>query len=227
VINRASGFLNAEMGGHDPKTVGGTRAGLKLFLANRQALVQPHMVHWVALARKLMPPAGARLRADVTLTDAEKLFAEMGKADIGTHIPDDTCYARADVAAVAGERAGVQMYKVNFIATKGAVLNIATPNAPSGKVEWNYHVAPAVKVGGQIVVIDPSMFDRPVPVAQWTAAMHDPFGRLVVTGPDQTWHAGPILTGEARIAELARHLSIVAGLRSGYEPLRAHVLADK
>ena len=221
------GIWAPEMKGLTPATAG--ISGASQFIRNRWtyfAATPQHQEHWVGLAQRLMPKDTAHLAPQATSSQAAQLFADMKKADIGTNIPEDGCYARADVAAVAGERAGFQMYKVNVVAPAGTKLTVATSNAVAGKVSWGYHVAPAVKVGGQLMVIDPSTADRPLPVAQWKALMNNPKAQVVVTGADQAFYNGVPLTGDARVKELAKNLAIVAAVRNGYEPLRAHALVD-
>ena len=48
-------------------------------------------------------------------------------------------------------------------------------SAEFGEIEWRYHVAPIVmvKVNGKNVpyVIDPSIFDKPVPYTEWKGKM--------------------------------------------------------
>jgi len=171
-----------------------------------------------------MPKSDVALAPEATKLQARQLFAAMAKADIGTNIPEDGCYARADVAAMAGRRAGFEMYKVNVVAEPGTRLTVKTPNAVSGSVTWGYHVAPAVKVDGKLMVIDPSTSNRPISVDAWKGLMNNPKAQVVVTGADQIYHGGQVLTGPARVAEFAKNLAIVEGIRRGYEPVRAHEL---
>lgn len=82
--------------------------------------------------------------------------------------PEDGCYARAHEMARLMEEKGIASGKT-FI--EGS-LRVETQNSPKGYVEWWYHVAPIVAVkksdGTEVVyVIDPSIFDKPVPVVEW------------------------------------------------------------
>ncbi len=56
-------------------------------------------------------------------------------------------------------------------------LNVATPNVYNCSVSWGWHVAPILDVdtgsGIETYVIDPSMFDEPVPEAVWVYAQND------------------------------------------------------
>ncbi|HEX4925753.1 MAG TPA: protein-glutamine glutaminase family protein, partial [Bdellovibrionales bacterium] len=69
------------------------------------------------------------------------------------------------------------------IFTEGRLLvDVETSKHPRGEIHWKYHVAPAVLTysGGayRVMVIDPSLFDRPVPAQEWvniqTADPDDP-----------------------------------------------------
>ncbi len=82
--------------------------------------------------------------------------------------PQDGCYARAHAMSRILEELGIISGKV-FVEGD---LRVETNRSPDGYVEWWYHVAPIVMVrkNGQNVpfVFDPSIFQRPVPVAEWT-----------------------------------------------------------
>jgi hypothetical protein len=79
----------------------------------------------------------------------------------------DGCNARAQEMSRILDKHGVTSAKI-FIEGD---LKVKTENSPKGYFEWWYHVAPAVKVkvGNKVMVyvIDPSIFDRPVPVEDW------------------------------------------------------------
>src|SRR6185369_148354 len=85
--------------------------------------------------------------------------------------------------------------------------------------------APAVYVsddGGktkQLMVIDPSLNQKPTPVAEWEATMKTPGGRTLITGPNQIAYNQPEKLGQARVKMLAESLAYVAGVRQWY-PLR-------
>lgn len=101
---------------------------------------------------------------------ANELFREIARDPaIPFNYPDDGCYARAHYMSRFLEDRGVISDKV-FIEGQ---LRVNTPNHPQGFVEWRYHVAPVVKVrrGNQdvLMVFDPSIFPRPVPVEEWVA----------------------------------------------------------
>jgi hypothetical protein len=59
---------------------------------------------------------------------------------------------------------------------------VATPNMPKCQVEWNFHVAPFVRVrtkrGPEVRVIDPSMFTSPVKLETWRKAQNNPKASL-------------------------------------------------
>jgi hypothetical protein len=57
-------------------------------------------------------------------------------------------------------------------------LRVATHNNPSCQVLWGWHVAPTLLIGAstgpQVHVIDPSLFNGPVPQATWAGVQGDP-----------------------------------------------------
>lgn len=81
--------------------------------------------------------------------------------------PEDGCYARAHAMTRMLRRRGIASGKV-FIEGN---LRVETTNSPKGYVQWWYHVAPVVMVRRFGVVrpyvIDPSLFNEPVPVERW------------------------------------------------------------
>ncbi|TFY99268.1 hypothetical protein EZ313_22150 [Ramlibacter henchirensis] len=62
--------------------------------------------------------------------------------------------------------------KVWHYAGAGTELSARSNNTPECKVEWSYHVAPVVQQDDELWVIDPSMFDEPVPLDRWRQAQN-------------------------------------------------------
>jgi hypothetical protein len=87
-----------------------------------------------------------------------------GKKQIPFDYAPDGCYARAHRMSLMAQRRGVITGKV-FIEGK-------LDPFPNDGWSWRYHVAPvvAVKIGKhtQLQVIDPSLFDRPVSISEWS-----------------------------------------------------------
>lgn len=115
---------------------------------------------------------------------AQKAFDELkARDDIPFDYPTDCCYSRAHEMCRTLQEKNVPCGKVWNYAhdfdAGGASLHVPTPNSPSGAVDWRYHVAPTVPVtqpDGSVrdMVMDPSMFDKPVPVEEWVKAQNDP-----------------------------------------------------
>jgi hypothetical protein len=106
----------------------------------------------------------------VTRDYAYELFAQMAaQQHIPFKYPEDGCYARAHEMSRLLDGEGIVTGKT-FIEGD---LRVETENSPKGYVEWWYHVAPIIKVKGenggddQVYVLDPSIFQRPVPVEEW------------------------------------------------------------
>jgi hypothetical protein len=79
--------------------------------------------------------------------------------------PDDGCFARAEMMALRVAQAGYARPGKVFVFGD---LNVVTANAPSGSVSWWYHVAPAVRVGQSVQILDPSIEPmRPIPLGEW------------------------------------------------------------
>ena len=118
---------------------------------------------------------------------AQQLFNDMAaQKDIAFKYPNDGCYARAHLMSERMQEQGITPGKVwnyasaNFDPTNGTSLRVNTKYdyEDKGYVEWGYHVAPTVKVqrsDGTVedMVIDPSLFDKPVTIAEWKAIQGD------------------------------------------------------
>lgn len=96
--------------------------------------------------------------------------------DIAYRFPGDGCYARAHLMIRRLKARGFRPYKVWSFANGGELLHVRTSNHPRGYVEWKYHVAPVLRVrlasGKQLwYVLDPSLFNRPVPIQTWKLMM--------------------------------------------------------
>jgi hypothetical protein len=119
--------------------------------------------------------------AVLTPDQANEVFKAMASMqDIAFKYPVDGCHARAYLMIQRMELMRVRAAKVWAFAPPGQTMEFRTPNHPSGRVRWGWHVAPTVRVrfpdGDRDVVIDPSMFDRPATVEYWRDAMRCPDG---------------------------------------------------
>lgn len=116
-------------------------------------------------------PSGKKFSLTViTPKLAKELFEEMAsQKDIPFRYPEDGCYARAHAMAMRLKEKGVITGKTYIEGD----LRVETTNSPKGYVKWWYHVAPIVMVKDkgktEAYVIDPSIFDHPVPVEEWYA----------------------------------------------------------
>ncbi|HKO47318.1 MAG TPA: protein-glutamine glutaminase family protein [Polyangiaceae bacterium] len=86
--------------------------------------------------------------------------------------PDDGCFARAEQVDVRVAQFGkTRPHKLFAFGP----LRVYTDNAPSGVVEWWYHVVPVVKnSAGEPIVLDPAVSPcKPLPYQKWLALMVD------------------------------------------------------
>ncbi len=115
-------------------------------------------------------------QVDVTVISderAQQLFQEFkNHTEIPFGFSVDGCYARATAMAKIAEEEKIEMGKVW---AKG-FLRVKTNNPVFPDVEWGYHVAPILYVKApngtvKLMVFDPSLFAKPVPVDEWTNKM--------------------------------------------------------
>lgn len=106
-------------------------------------------------------------------------------------------------------------------------LRAQTLNDPDCHVRWGWHVAPVLMTrpeGGGAefpVVIDPSMFDQPVPQERWVTAQGDPNAILNST----SWEVYNYTTGGAELRDETFSL-VDDGLRSARRNLLAQIADD-
>jgi hypothetical protein len=85
--------------------------------------------------------------------------------------PDNGCWVRAHLICIhLREKHKVEAGKVWVFGN----LETATPHHKTGRVKWEMHVAPVVRVGngpGDLRVLDPSVFCGPASVASWERAV--------------------------------------------------------
>jgi len=111
----------------------------------------------------------------VTPESAVQIFDHLANMpDIAFGYADDGCYARAHIMCKRMYDMGLTPKKAWAFETDSQRLQVETPDGK--KVEWWYHVAAALPVlmpdgNVQDMVIDPSLFDGPVTLAQWGKVM--------------------------------------------------------
>jgi hypothetical protein len=141
-------------------------------------------------------PAPPEASPNQTTTPAQVRAAFQAVAaqpDIAFRYPADGCYARCHLLVRQLEALGLAPSKL-WAFSDGEDLYIRTRHHPRGYVRWSYHVAPAVRARledgrRQWLVLDPSLFDGPVSVAQWEQALMrgptSPRPFLTLTWPGQ------------------------------------------
>jgi hypothetical protein len=114
-----------------------------------------------------------------------QVLHEFGSLASQNHIPfdfpKDCCNARAHEMFRLLSEHGFTCRKIWNYGGAGVTgfpkLTFFTFNDPAGLVQWEYHVAPLVKVqiGNDVaeMVIDPSMSNKPLRVPDWLALQHD------------------------------------------------------
>ncbi|MGK3966368.1 protein-glutamine glutaminase family protein [Sorangium sp. So ce118] len=79
--------------------------------------------------------------------------------------PENGCEERAPAATYFLHQ---WSYPTPWFARVTGDLTLQTENEPDGEVSWSHHVAPVVRVGGQLMILDPAIEpDGPLPIAQW------------------------------------------------------------
>ncbi len=83
--------------------------------------------------------------------------------------PDDGCFVRAEIMSTMVEKQNWLSMKKIFIFGD---LAARTRNTREGVVRWWFHVAPVLRTGNEVWVLDPSLnYERPLKVLEWKKAM--------------------------------------------------------
>ncbi|WP_437736164.1 protein-glutamine glutaminase family protein [Sorangium sp. So ce1335] len=83
--------------------------------------------------------------------------------------PENGCEERAPAATYFLHQWGYPTpWFARVQSRAGAGLVLQTENEPDGEVSWSHHVAPVVRVGGQLMILDPAIEPGgPLPIAAW------------------------------------------------------------
>ncbi|MFT7486623.1 MAG: hypothetical protein ACI9F9_002478 [Candidatus Paceibacteria bacterium] len=140
------------------------------------------------------------------------------------------CEAKADLMAEIAEERGHDVSKIWIHpASAGGQFPVYLNRAKSERTRWNYHVAIAVKTRDGAVsdseVIDPTLFQEPVNVAEWIrvasllAAEYDQ-SLLVTESPRHAFY-GPddIVSSEGRARALERREAILTNASNLNDPV--------
>jgi hypothetical protein len=111
--------------------------------------------------------------------------------------PDDGCWGRAHEMCRLMIEMGVKPAKVWINAANGP-LKADTQNNPQCYVQWGWHVAPTICVRRwwwcflwpRRMVIDPSLFEKPVTRPAWKAVQNNPQASLTDTPWTYFWQSG-------------------------------------
>lgn len=105
---------------------------------------------------------------------ANSLFRDFKRQDIPFQFAREGCYARSYAMTEYAKKQGIEMGQV----IAEGQLQARTQSELYPVAQWGHHMAPmvAVKSGEKVElrVFDPSLFDRPVTVAEWSQKLqHD------------------------------------------------------
>lgn len=146
--------------------------------------------------------------------------------------PDNGCWARAHQMTRLFAALGHDSGKLWIF----GALTAKTANNPNCKVHWTYHVVPYLLVetaqGSAMQVVDPSLFDEPVPVGHFQAVLADPAAKIIYTSAQVFCREsdGVILTDDdyaetAQTLALYRHQLALRAAQYGDPPYRQCLMA--
>lgn len=103
----------------------------------------------------------------ITIEKAYELFDKYANdKDLYWEYKKDGCYARAEIIVQ-------DLAKQNIYSDKIWIQGKIDNGEPNTDIKWNYHVAPVIYITNPLTqipseyVLDPALFDRPVPKEEW------------------------------------------------------------
>ena len=157
--------------------------------------------------------------SELDASEADQIFRELAEnPEIPFRFLPDGCQARAQRMAEIFIKKGFYPAKI-FVKGK---FEFENPWDPLWRVRWQYHVAIVLKVHRELVVMDPSLFSKPVGIEYFL----DFFRQLPVTKIDEVFLTDPY------VYELNHRDLILSGFRSrdlecGEELIRTGLIFQK
>lgn len=107
--------------------------------------------------------------------DAQAFFSRLQRQPhIPFQYPANGCWARAhEMCRLIEHYLHADPADVVAKVWNDGDLVIRSSNSPDCEVEWDYHVAPVVRVEEELLVLDPALFEEPVKIEKWRLAQMD------------------------------------------------------
>lgn len=134
------------------------------------------MSRWLVIAFFLLTQsAWAQLypstSQEITETEAQELFKALDVEDAKMGLTSE-CFQRAHMWALRAERLhNVTMEKVYLFFTYKFNMKHRVNSRWGRPITWWFHVAPAVRVNGELWVMDATFTDRAMPLQNWAQSL--------------------------------------------------------
>lgn len=108
---------------------------------------------------------------DISVAEAQKLFADF-KNENAKMDEHSECFERAHMWALRAEKVhGIKMEKVYLYFTYKFQMKHRVTTRWGRAFTWWFHVAPAVRVNGELWVMDATFTDEAMPLQEWAGSL--------------------------------------------------------
>jgi hypothetical protein len=168
-----------------------------------------------AMAQLYTPSA-----SELTEAEAQELFAELKLEDTKMD-PKSECFERAHMWALRAEkRHAIAMEKVYLFFTYKFQMRHLVTSRFGRPFTWWFHVAPAVRVNGELMVMDASFTDRPLSVNDWARSlMRDPEDCVELQALEEYSRDRNASAGYRYVDRVRNQCYFIAAPRYFYQPM--------
>jgi hypothetical protein len=137
----------------------------------------------------------------VSRYNAEAFFSKVRRQPhIPFQYPANGCWARAhEMCRLIERHFDLDLLDVVAKIWNFGELKVKSDNNPTCLVEWKYHVAPVVRVGTELLVIDPSLFEGLVTIDVWQDRQSELSRDSIFTTRDAYNIGGNHVSGEEQL----------------------------
>jgi len=194
-----------------------------LFLANpnlREFAMRYLALILLMLSSQVLAQLYTPTASELTESEAQALFKELDTEDAKMDKFSE-CFERAHMWALKAEKQHqVTMEKVYLYFTYKFQMRHRVTSRWGRAFTWWFHVAPAVRVNGELWVMDATFTDRAMPVTEWAASlMKDPEVCEELSDPQVYVDERNVSQGYRHVDRVQKQCYFVATPRYFYQPL--------
>lgn len=157
---------------------------------------------------------------DISPEEAQSLFRDL-KNENAKMDEFSECFERAHLWSLRAEKVhGIAMEKVYLYFTYKFQMRHRVTTRWGRAFTWWFHVAPAVRVNGELWVMDATFTDRAMPLQEWAGSlMKEPEACVEITDPNEYAEERNASVGYRHVDRVRNQCYYTAAPRYFYQPL--------